>query len=110
MSSTSKNNKKSFLLRLKEKWGITGTTQIILILIVFSLAGSTAVALRQTYFSWLGFGEETSFWLKTFAYILFLFPAYQVLLLAYGFLLGQFQFFWQKELKMVNAIRRQFIR
>ncbi len=107
MSST---QKKTFITRLKEKWGITGTVQVILILVVFSLAGSTAVALRQTYFDWLGFGVETSFWLKTFAYILFLFPAYQVLLLTYGFLLGQFDFFWQKELRMVNAIRRQFLK
>lgn len=107
MSST---QEKTFLARLKQKWGITGTMQVILILIVFSLAGSTAVALRQTYFNWLGFGEETSFWLKTVAYLLFLFPAYQILLLTYGFMLGQFDFFWQKELKMVNAIRRQFVR
>lgn len=110
MASTSKQSTSRGLSRLKEKWGIQGTTQIILILLVFSLAGSTAVALKQVYFSFLGFDENTNFWIKTIAYLLFLFPSYQILLLLYGFLLGQFGFFWQKELKMVSAIRRQFIR
>ncbi len=110
MTSTSKYNTQRGLSRLKEKWGIQGTTQIILILIVFSLAGTTAVALKQFYFNFLGFDESTNFWIKTLAYLLFLFPSYQILLLLYGFLLGQFGFFWQKEVKMVSAIRRQFTR
>jgi hypothetical protein len=38
--------------------------------------------------------------------VLFLFPTYQVLLLLYGGLLGQFGFFWAKEKKMLRAIRR----
>ena len=99
--------KKSWLKRLGEKWEIESPLQVIFILIVFTLAGSTAVMLRKSLFNVLGYGEETNFWLKTFTYILFLFPAYQVLLLAYGFLFGQFKFFWKKEVKMVLAIRKR---
>jgi hypothetical protein len=35
---------------------------------------------------------------------LFVFPAYQILILVYGFLLGQFDFFWQKEKKLLQRI------
>lgn len=93
---------------LQQKWGLDNGWQVVLILVVFSLAGSTAVFLRKSFFELLGYTDETAFWLKTITYILFLFPTYQVLLLAYGFLLGQFDFFWQKEKRMVKAIAARF--
>lgn len=95
--------------RLKQKWGLESAWQVIAILLVFSLAGSTAVAMRKVYFYWLGIQADTAFWIKALAYILFLFPAYQCLLLIYGFLLGQFHFFWQKELKMIRMIQKKFV-
>ena len=79
-------------------------------LIVFSATGSTVVMLRKAFFGWIGFDETTSMWLKTITYILFVMPAYQILLLAYGAVLGQFQFFWEKEKKMIRGIKRLFTR
>lgn len=102
--------KPAVLARLQEKWGLESLFQVIAVLVVFSLAGSSVVFLRKAFFSFLGFGEHTSLWVKTIAYILFVFPAYQVLLLAYGFLLGQFNFFWEKEKKMGKWIAGKFRR
>jgi hypothetical protein len=102
-------SKTTFIQRLKQKWGVESALQVLLIFIVFSLAGSTAVMLRKSFFSLIGFDTHTAFWLKTIVYILFLFPTYQVLLLLYGTLLGQFRFFWAKERKMLLAIRRIFV-
>jgi hypothetical protein len=99
----------TFIQRLKQKWGVESALQVLLILIVFSLAGSTAVMLRKSFFSLIGFDANTAFWMKTVVYILFLFPTYQVLLLIYGTLLGQFKFFWAKERKMLLAIRKVFV-
>jgi hypothetical protein len=82
--------KESFIVRLQQKWGVDSGWQVLLILAVFSLAGSSAVALRKSFFLLLGFDDHTAFWLKAVAYVLFLFPTYQVLLLVYGSLLGQF--------------------
>jgi hypothetical protein len=98
--------KESFIARLQQKWGVESVWQVLLILAVFSLAGSSAVALRKSFFLLLGFDDHTAFWLKAVAYIVFLFPTYQVLLLVYGSLLGQFGFFWAKEKKMLRAIRQ----
>jgi hypothetical protein len=102
-------SKTTFVQRLKQKWGVESALQVLLILIVFSLAGSTAVMLRKSFFSLIGFDAHTPLLLKTVVYILFLFPTYQVLLLIYGTLLGQFKFFWAKERKMLLAIRRVFV-
>lgn len=97
--------KESVISRLQRKWGVSSVWQVLLIIAVFSLAGSSAVALRKSFFSLIGFDAHTAFWLKAVTYLLFLFPAYQVLLLLYGTLLGQFRFFWAKEKKMLLAIR-----
>jgi hypothetical protein len=103
---TNKEQKPNFIARLKQKWGVQSAIQVILILVVFSLAGSTAMMLRKSFFGLIGITEHTAFWLKTIVYILFLFPTYQALLLIYGALLGQFKFFWSKERKMLLAVRK----
>jgi hypothetical protein len=103
------NQRKNFINRLQEKWGVNSVWQVVLILLVFTLAGSTAVMLRKSFFQLIGFNDSTAFWLKAVVYILFLFPTYQVLLLVYGTLLGQFRFFWQKERKMLLAVKKLVI-
>ncbi|MCG8307771.1 MAG: hypothetical protein MI975_10315 [Cytophagales bacterium] len=98
----------SFLERLKKKWGLKNLFQVIIILIVFSLTGMTVVVIRPVIFSWFGFNEQTPFWLKTITYILLIFPMYQILILVYGTLFGQFAFFWEKEKKLFKVLSRPF--
>jgi hypothetical protein len=97
--------KANFLQKLMQKWQLKSIFQLIMVLLVFTATGSTVVLLRKTLFEILGFTDETSFWLKSLVYIIFVFPAYQVLILVYGFLLGQFDFFWQKEKKLLQRMR-----
>ena len=99
---------KSFLDNLKAKWQLDNLVQVVAVLAVFTLTGSTVVFIRKFLFASLGFDEATPFWLKTITYLLFVFPAYQVMLLGYGFLLGQFRFFWEKEKKLVKRMVRPF--
>jgi hypothetical protein len=40
-------------------------------------------------------------------YIPIVFPLYQINLLIFGFLLGQFEFFWEKEKALVRFVKRQ---
>jgi len=92
--------------QLKTKWGISSNRQILAILVVFTLAGPTVVFIKSWYFYVLGFDDATPMATKTMAYLLFIFPAYQILLLFYGFLLGQFRFFWEKEKALARMIWR----
>lgn len=103
------NPKSSFLEKMKQKWGLTSIFQVVLILIVFALTGMTVVWLRPIIFHVLGIDHANS-WIKTVCYLVLVFPLYQVLLLAYGFIFGQFSFFWEKEKKLMNAVIRLFDR
>ncbi len=99
-----------FAERLREKWELDSLWQVLLVLVVFAATGSTVVFLRGLFFSAIGFDATTPMWLKTVTYILFVMPAYQVLLLFYGSLLGQFRFFWNKEKKMLRFLVKLFKR
>ena len=100
----------NFLTKLQHKWGVESLFQVFLILLAFSLAGSSVVFFRKLLFNLLGYNSLTPFWLKTVTYIIFIFPTYQVLILLYGTLLGQFNFFWEKEKKLGRAIKKMFTR
>lgn len=108
MEEREEQGKDSFLERLKAKWGLKSLFQVVMILIVFSLTGMTVVLIRPIIFSWFNYDEYTPFWIKTITYILLIFPMYQILILVYGTLLGQFSFFWEKEKKLFNAMSKPF--
>jgi Family of unknown function (DUF6787) len=96
-----------FLEKLKAKWGLKSLFQVVLILIVFALTGSSVLFLKPIVFKLIGF-EHLTGWRGTMLYILLIFPMYQILLLCYGFLFGQFDFFWAKEKKLISLIGRPF--
>lgn len=94
---------KNIFSKLKKKWGIRRTIDIVFILIVFSLAGMSIVYVRAPVFEVLEI-ENTHIVIKTIVYLLVVFPVYQFFLLFFGLLLGQFQFFWDKEKKMARWV------
>ena len=93
--------------KLKKRWNITSNGQLIIIMIVFSITGYTTVALRKHIFHWMGYNSGTSYWILVPSYILTVPPVYQVLLLFYGTLFGQFKFFWNFEKKMVRRFYKR---
>ncbi|OJJ23831.1 hypothetical protein BKI52_05635 [marine bacterium AO1-C] len=103
-------SKKHWYIKLKERWGVDSDLQILLIFIVFGLTGSTVVYIKGYFFQLVGFTSTTPGWLKTTLYLIFIFPAYQVLLLMYAFIFGQFDFFWNKMKKLGKGIKRLFSR
>ncbi len=88
--------------KLKQRWEIESTLQIIIIFIVFSISGSATLFIKQFIFEWINFDKEWPFLLKTTIYILTIVPIYQITLLSIGTLLGQFEFFWQFEKKTLR--------
>ena len=102
--------KLSFMEKLKKRWGLKHGFQVIIILIVFALTGFTVLELRKVIFTLLGIDETSNGWYKTIIYLIAVLPLYQLLLLFYGFIFGQFRFFWEKEKKLFRAIKRIFVR
>lgn len=98
----------AWINRLKAKWGIDATGQVVAILVAFSLAGLSITRIRPIVWLLFGFTDETSMWIKVPTYVIMIFPTYQVMLLIFGTLLGQFRFFWAKEKAMLRFFARPF--
>lgn len=101
--------------KLKQRWGIHSNFQIVLILIVFALTGSSAVYVAKPFLEVVGLqrGHFPDSWWSGWVYwtlrIVVIFPIYQVLLVAFGWLFGQFQFFWNFEKKLLDRMGLGFL-
>jgi len=95
--------------RLKAKWGIESNFSFWMIMLTFTLAGMSITQVRPLYWNLLGFTKEhPSMWVKVPTYLLLVFPTYQISLIIFGTLLGQFRFFWAKEKAMGRALTKPF--
>ena len=96
--------------KLKQRWGIDSNLQLAVIFLVFAVTGSTATKLAAPVTTFVGLDiETTNAWIWWTFRILLIFPIYQVLLVAFGWLFGQFQFFWNFEKKMINRLGLGFL-
>lgn len=96
--------------KLKQRWGITSNFQFVVIFIVFAATGSTSAYLSKPVLEWIGITKDSiSLCLYYPLYIILIFPIYQVLLLSFGFLAGQFKFFWWFEKKMLRGLGLGFL-
>jgi manganese efflux pump family protein len=94
----------------KQRWNITSNWQLIVIIIVFAVTGSSSAYLAKPFLAFLGITKNNvSLWIYYPLYIILIFPVYQVLLVFFGFLFGQFKFFWQFEFKMLRQLKLGFI-
>jgi len=76
---------------------------MLVILLVFALTGTTILFLKKPVVAFfVGDGEKSI--LFTVLYLIFILPVYNLFLLIYGFLLGQFAFFWDYEKKFFRRI------
>jgi hypothetical protein len=94
--------------KLKQRWGV-GPWGVLAILAAFALAGSTVVRIGPPILDFI-LPPDVPRWIWWVFRILLIVPLYQVLLLGYGTLLGQFSFFWEKEKAMVRLLGRPFTR
>jgi formyltetrahydrofolate-dependent phosphoribosylglycinamide formyltransferase len=89
--------------RLQQKWGISGT-QFWVIFVAFGLTGITTAFITRYVTNWIGLTAD-SFWLwKVLVRIIMLLFGYQVLLLSYGAILGQWAFFWKYEKRLLQKL------
>lgn len=96
----------NWVSRLKTKWNISTNKDFILIMVVFSLAGMAIGFERKVVFHLFGIDKDP-LWVKILVYVPLIVPIYQLNLLVFGFLLGQFRFFWEKEKRLVQFLRKK---
>jgi len=94
----------------RERWNIKSNWQLAVIIIVFAVTGSSAAYFSKPFLGLFGISKDNvSGWLYYPLYIILIFPIYQVLLVTYGFIFGQFDFFWAFEKKMLRSCGLGFV-
>lgn len=98
------------MANFKERWNIKSNWQVFVILVVFAVTGSSAALLSKPVLALFGIVKgDASNWVYYPLYIILIFPIYQVLLVSFGFVFGQFTFFWAFEKKMLKSMGLGFI-
>jgi hypothetical protein len=89
----------SFIDKLKSRWQVTSGLQVVIILVVFACTGYSIVLIKHL----IGINADTSAGNRALFYIGVL-PIYNLLLLGYGFIFGQFKFFLAFEKRFFSRI------
>ena len=91
--------------KLKQRWGIESNWQLAIILLVFAITGYSSLFIAKPLLDLIGLSQEnTNPWIYRPLRLLLIFPFYQVLILIYGWIFGQFKFFWKFEKKMLSKM------
>lgn len=101
---------KNFMEKLKLRWGISSTWQVILILVVFSCTGFSVLYLEALIHDLLKIPAQLEWYFSALLFIVITLPLYNILLLVYGFIFGQFRFFWNFEKRFFSRITVLFTR
>ena len=96
----------AWIEHLKNKWKLENIWQVIVVLIVFACTGFTVLFIKKPLLEFLA-GEKGDTVLASVLYYVFILPIYNVILLVYGFIFGQFNFFWEFEKRFFNRFRRK---
>jgi hypothetical protein len=93
----------SWVQTLQNRWKVKSGFQVLLILLVFACTGFTVLLIkRPLFFWWFPDGDIPT--VARIAYWILILPVYNVFLLCYGFLFGQFDFFWNFEKRFFNRM------
>jgi hypothetical protein len=96
--------------RIKTKWNIQSDRDYWLIMIAYSLAGMFILPVKKVIFHLVGINDHTPFWVVVLVYIPLIPPVYQIGLIFFGTLLGQFNFVWGQAKKRFAFLTKPFRR
>ncbi|MBT8245281.1 MAG: hypothetical protein HKP48_01090 [Winogradskyella sp.] len=89
--------------KLEHKWILDAKWEMIRVFIVFAITGSSSMFVGRPIIKLIGITKEnlnpTLYW---FLFIIIGLIFYQILLVTFGWLFGQFKFFWNFEKKMLR--------
>ena len=92
----------SWLQKLQNRWGVSAA-RVFIILIVFALTGTTVLFIKTPILNII-IGEGQKHWMHSAIYFALILPIYNILLLVYGAIFGQFKFFWEFEKKFFRRL------
>lgn len=97
--------------KFEKRWGLTYKWEMIRVFIVFAITGTSSLYIGKPIIKLIGINKEN---LNPFLYwLLFIFVSllfYQIFLVFFGWLFGQFYFFWNIVKKMLIRIGFGFLK
>lgn len=97
----------SWSQRLQERWKLKSAYQVIIILVVFACTGFTVLFLKRPLFAYL-FPDGVIPQGASVIYYILILPVYNLILLFYGFVFRQFDFFWDFEKRSFHRLLSLF--
>jgi hypothetical protein len=91
------------MTRLSERWGVP-VSRVLIILAVFACTGFTVMLLKRPLLAWASGSDGEPSLLFSILYYVLILPFYNLVLLVYGALLGQFSFFWAFEKRFFGRL------
>lgn len=89
--------------KLEKKWIVTHRWELIRIFMIFAITGSSSLFVGRPIIKLMGITKENlNIYVYWFLYIIIGIIFYQILLVTFGWLFGQFKFFWEFEKKMIR--------
>ena len=95
--------------KLKEKWGIKYNFQLVIILIVFAITGSISALISSPIIDFIFSESDINGIVKFILQLLIIMPIYQVLLLFFGYIFFQFNFFFKFVKKFLKLFGLGFL-
>ncbi len=92
--------------KLQERWGLNSIGRVIVVLLVFTCTGFTVMFLRRPILGLIP-GSDSYPTVFTITYYIVILPVYFVILLIYGFIFGQYEFFSTLVKKTLNRMKRK---
>lgn len=89
--------------RLARRWGVK-PSRVLVILLVFACTGFTVMFLKRPVVAWASGDDGEQPIAFTVSYYVLILPIYNLFLLIYGALLGQFSFFWAFEKRFFSRL------
>ncbi|HLV93071.1 MAG TPA: DUF6787 family protein [Aequorivita sp.] len=95
--------------KLKERWELKSNWQLFVVFLVFAITGSSSAKLAGPVTDFFEITKEMGWYVYWPFRILIIFPVYQVLLVFFGWVFGEFDFFWGFEKKMLRSMGLGFL-
>ncbi len=96
--------------KFRQKWGITNNYQLIMIIVVFAINGSISAKISGYLMLLFGINIENTNWFLYYAFLIVLvLPLYPFLLMVFGYLFGQSNFFFPFGKNLLKKIGLGFI-
>lgn len=95
--------------KLKERWELKSNWQLCVVFLVFAITGSSSAKLAGPVTDFFEITKEMGWYIYWPFRILIIFPVYQVLLVFFGWVFGEFEFFWGFEKKMLRSMGLGFL-